>query len=229
MRKPSNDCPRSGPVLQTWLSHCSQNFIQWTGTSAGHFDCRLRSPSGGRERNYDEVPYKLQSALEQRLRGHLRHRRTDLVQEPKMHHADGRPYPASCSSAQLDSPLLSIRDPGVRWPVGLRNGVASPRCRTLPDRSDELFLLCRGCGPSSFPTEAAGRNSDSPTRGRSFGCPQAADRYGRSFEIQSTEEGSPANHSSTGNLVASRSMRTLRLGPGQQGRRASRVGSRCGG
>ena len=99
MRKPSNDCPRSGPVLQTWLSHCSQNFIQWTGTSAGHFDCRLRSPSGGRERNYDEVPYKLQSALEQRLRGHLRHRRTDLVQEPKMHHADGRPYPASCSSA----------------------------------------------------------------------------------------------------------------------------------
>jgi hypothetical protein len=103
------------------------------------------------------------------------------------------------------------------------------RCRTLPDRSDELFMLCRGCGPSSFPTEAAGRNSDSPTRGRSFGCPQAADRYGRSFEIQSTEERSPANHSSTGNLVASRSMRTLRLGPGQQGRPASRVGSRCGG
>ena len=28
--------------------------------------------------------------------------------------------------------------------VGLRNGVACPRCRTLPDRSaDELFLLCR--------------------------------------------------------------------------------------
>ena len=35
--------------------------------------------------------------------------------------------------------------------VGMRNGVACPRCRTLPDRSaDELFLLCRGCWPSWF-------------------------------------------------------------------------------
>jgi hypothetical protein len=147
----SNDCPPSGPVLQTWLSHCSQNFIQWTGTSAGHFDCRLRSASGGRERNYDEVPYKLQSALEQRLRGHLRHRRTDLVQEPKMHHADGRPYPASCSSAQLDSPLLSIRDPGVRWPVVLWNA-----CQRRVDRPPDPPSAWRATDSSASTTSATG-------------------------------------------------------------------------
>jgi hypothetical protein len=88
-----------------------------------------------------------------------------------------------------------------------------------------------GMAAGEFINDAAVAAGRAPTRPlvAVASCPQAAGRYGRSFEIQLADERSPANHSSTGNLVASRSMRTLRLGPGQQGRRASRVGSRCGG
>jgi hypothetical protein len=61
---------------------------------------------------------------------------------------------------------LSARCFADTWVSIRRRRESAPK--SSPARSaDELFLLCRGCCPSSFPTDAASRDSDSPTRCRS--------------------------------------------------------------
>lgn len=54
-QSPSNDCPRSGPVLETWVSPLLAGLSSGLEPAPG-IDCRLRNASGGRERSFDEVP-----------------------------------------------------------------------------------------------------------------------------------------------------------------------------
>jgi hypothetical protein len=135
-------------------------------------------------------------------------------------------------------PLVSLSARPCLARLGVRpeaGGLAERRCQSaMPG----LCPIDRRMSSSCCAAAAAPRRSRLTQPAATATCPLVAvasgvrrrlGRYGRSFEIQLTDERSPANHSSTGNLVASRLVRPLRLGPGQQGRRASRVGSRCGG
>src|SRR5215204_1490589 len=89
MRKAPSNAPSFWDCSQTWLSQLLAGFTQWTGTSAGHLSAACAAKVEVSSKSYDEVPNQVtERARTTAQRGNFGIR-SGLVEEPKMHQADG--------------------------------------------------------------------------------------------------------------------------------------------